>query len=267
MSDNSNTIQGSDTTLIQYLLCASIIFVLLFGIYCVTYPVKTSDNKQDTDKMISKNFYETQTVCPELDAIYENLTKIKSEVRKVRDRTWPDWPERELYDKKDPTSPVPVDNKKKFKWNIYPFTAFGVVVDKHCKQCPELWKFLQSLPGCKAALLSRLGPGTKLNTHQGWGGHSNNVIRCHFGFDVPKGCYVSVRNSLQDPQEIRLHRQEEWICFDDSRHHYAHNPTDRDRIVLIVDIERPLHIKPGTSDVEDTAELMQIVDYFKEMNQ
>ncbi|VBB17610.1 cupin superfamily aspartyl/asparaginyl beta-hydroxylase [Yasminevirus sp. GU-2018] len=255
----------------EHWILLSLVLIVLGLIYCMFClnidNDKTKSEKRENFKLLSKNFYSVEEVCPELNLIHSTLPLIRAEVEKVRDDEWPDWPEKELYDKRELKSTIFDSNPDKrdtpFKWNIYPFTAFGVVVKENCRRCPELWKFLQKIPGLKIALLSKLGPGVKLNTHQGWGNHSNHVIRCHFGFDVPYGCYVSVRDKLEDDEEIRLHKENDWIVFDDSRHHYAHNPTNRERIVLIVDVERPDNIKPGTSVVGDTKELLQIVDYFR----
>jgi aspartyl/asparaginyl beta-hydroxylase (cupin superfamily) len=260
-----------------------VIFFILF--YCLNYHNQYQENyavdnmynpddinnsyKYNQSKLLSKNYYEIDEVCPELYFIYENIDIIRKEVESVRFNEWIQWPEKDLYDSSNNEildKNLFMNQQNKSIWNIYPFTAFGVVVKDNCQICPNLWRFLERLPGLKVALLSRLGPGTKLKSHQGWGKHSNNVIRCHFGFDVPYGCYLSVRDSLEDTEEIRLQKQNEWILFDDSRHHYAHNPTNKERIVLIVDIERPDTIKKGTSDVEDTKELLQIVDYFRQTN-
>ena len=213
------------------------------------------------DEQISKNYYTVNEVCPELMNIYSVIGEIKKEVIDVNNDIWTDWPEKELYDNKNIKQ-----SEREYKWNIYPFTAFGVVVEDNCKRCPHLWNFIQHIPGVKAALLSRLGPGTKLNPHRGWGRHSNHVIRCHFGIDVPRGCYVAVKENENDNEDIKLHKEGEWMAFDDSRIHYAHNPTNKDRIVLIIDVQRPKHIKTGNSDVGDTKELKQIVNYFKQKN-
>jgi aspartyl/asparaginyl beta-hydroxylase (cupin superfamily) len=113
--------------------------------------------------------------------------------------------------------------------------------------------------------LSRLGPGTKLNPHCGWGGHSNHVIRCHFGFKVPNGYYVSVKDdqNIDNDEEIKFHKEREWLMFDDSRIHYVHNPTEYERIVLIVNVKHPKRIKTGDSVMGDTKELLQIVNLFQ----
>ena len=64
-------------------------------------------------------------------------------------------------------------------------------------------------------------------------------------------------------EEIRYHVNNEWMIFDDSKRHYAENTSEDDRIVLIIDIERPEHVKQGTSDATDTKELEEFVTAFK----
>ena len=54
--------------------------------------------------------------------------------------------------------------------------------------------------------------------------------------------------------------------FDDSKLHYAENKSNEQRVVLIVDIERPYNIKRGTSSVEETSELMDIINQMKIIN-
>lgn len=190
-------------------------------------------------RILSKNYYEINEVCPELNFIYTNINSIKKEVQSV------------------------IFNNE---WNIYPFTAFGVNVNDNCHSCLNLWRFLQRLPGLKLAYLDRLGPRDKTIERQSWDPHSNNVIRCYFGFDIPYGCYLSVRDNLEDDEEIIMQKGNQWTLFDDSRYCYEYNTSDRERIVLIVDIERPDTIKKGTSEVTDTKELLHIVDYIRFTN-
>lgn len=239
------------------LTLSELIIILIVSIVTILSMILcVSTNERHCQPKLSKNFYEINEVCPMLNNIHNDLSAIKTEVDEIKNENWPDWPEKYLYE----------DNKlKQFNplWNIYPFVAFDITIKDNCDKCPILWKFLKSIPGLKIALLSRLGPGTKLSSHQGWGNHSNHVIRCHFGFKVPRGCYVSVRESTDKDEEIKLHKENDWILFDDSRHHYAHNPTNEERIVLIIDIERPISIEIGSSNIGDTKELLQIVEYYK----
>lgn len=227
--------------------------LLIFVFILIVYYFFIMNLSNTIDQQISKNYYTIDEVCHELNHIYSNIESIQKEVDDISNEIWVEWPEKHLYE-------------NTFKWNIFPFMAFGIVIEDNCNKCPHLWNFIRQIPGIKVALLSCLGPGTKLNPHRGWGNHSNHIIRCHFGFKVPTGCYMSVKNNENDDEEIQLHKKGEWITFDDSRIHYAHNPTEEERIVLIIDIQRPNNIAIGNSDIGDTKELLQLIDYFKQKN-
>lgn len=245
----------------NYQILLFIIIFIIFGL-CITKLSKFTYSKLD------KKFYNISEVCPELNTIYSNLDPIKKEIEtnlneqsteQVTEQSteqWKDWPEKNLYNESDKT------------WKIIPFKALDLEVEHNCKKYPKLWEFIQSIPNVRIALLSKLGPGMKIKPHQGWGTISNNGLRCHFGINVPinNKCYVAVADKVNDEiqeYEKQYHSQDSWLVFDDSKFHYAHNPTKLDRIVLIMDIERPPHIKTGLSKVEDTKELTDIINSFK----
>lgn len=219
---------------------------------------KANDTKSQSK--LDKRFYEVNETFPELNQIYDDLDNIKKEVTNLTDEdgAWNDWPETELY---------ATDSN----WKIIPFKAFDVTVEENCDRFPHLWRFISSVPNVRVAIISKLAPRMKLNPHQGWGDHSNHVLRCHFGLSIPleNTCYISVADEFDKiknipiDEEIQFHSQDKWMVFDDSKHHYAENPTKFNRIVLIMDIDRPSHIKTGTSKVNDTKELMDIVKSFR----
>lgn len=236
-------------------------------------------------KLLSKNYYTIDEVCPELRFIYDDLKAIQRDVQYVQKDQWMIWPHKSIYNKnpndKD-TSIKTLPDEYSFvepsTWNMFPFTAFGVVAKHNCTKCLNIWRFLQRIPGLNTALLTRLQPGRRTKLHQEWG--SNNLIRCQFTFDVDdidddsvdNGCYLSVRDSLQDKEEIRFERPNEWILFDDSRFNYEANPTSKERIALIIDVARPPTIRTGNADVCDPVpsvvsanEPLQIVNYFRHM--
>ena len=160
--------------------------------------------------MVDQKFYRPGQISDRLADISFSLPEIKREVRSVATGSglWVDWPELELYQDLDK------------EWRIFPFMAFGKMLPSNCEKCPVLWRFIKNIPGIQVAILSKLGPEMKLTPHQGWAKHSNQVIRCHYGFQVPKGCYLAVadRKDLKD-QEVRYHHKDEWLCFDDSKWH------------------------------------------------
>ena len=188
-------------------------------------------------------------IFPTLKNIHSYRSTILTEVDCIlKDpKNWENWPEKGLY-----------DGRPNSTWKIFPFFAFGIWVKENCIKSPILTKFIKSIPNLKLATLSKLSAGMKLVPHRGWGNHSNNVLRCHYGLIVPpnKSCYVKVWN------EIEYHENDKWIVFDDSKTHMAENSSSGDRIVLIIDISRPKNIPKGTSLVGDTRELLEIINYF-----
>jgi aspartyl/asparaginyl beta-hydroxylase (cupin superfamily) len=204
---------------------------------------------------MNKLFYTVDEVCTDLhkmDAVKEEVLK---EVHAVNSNNWHNWPEKGLYGAKG-------------DWKIFPFYAFGGWSKTQCDRCPTIHNFLKQVKGLKLATLSKLTPGMKLHSHRGWGNHSNNVIRCHYGLIVPEGAaFISVSENQHFGYQDKHHKQFEWLVFDDSKWHYATNTSpDSERIVLILDVDRPSNIERGTSDVGDTKELLEIVNYFKREN-
>lgn len=194
-------------------------------------------------------FFKVDDMFPRLKSIHHIRNSIVEEAHDVLNNSinWEYWPEKNLYDGKPNSS-----------WKIFPYYAFGIWVNDNCAKTPTLTKFIKSIPNLKLATLSKLSPGMKLVPHRGWGNHSNHVLRCHYGLIVPgnNSCFIKVGNQTQ------YHENDKWLIFDDSKTHMAENQSSNDRVVLIIDIARPKHIPKGTSDVGDTKELLEIVNYF-----
>lgn len=220
--------------------CAIIILIVVYFLYI---------NKR-VDQL-DKFYYTVEEICPLLDSIKNVSDDILNESLGIFGNEWKDWPEKDLYEKNG-------------EWKIFPFYAFDIWVGDNCKKCPKTYSFLKGIKGLKLATFSKLSSGMKLKPHKGWGDHSNHVIRCHYGLVIPEKCYVSVADETKE--EIKHHKKFQWLIFDDSKTHYAENKSKSDRIVLIIDIERPKTIKTGTSDIGDSKELLDIVNYFRSKN-
>lgn len=179
-----------------------------------------------------------------LRSIQPFVDVVRKEVRAYTS-SWVPWPERSLYGKDD-------------HWSIIPLFAFGSWSNEHVARFPETTRLLRTIPGLRTALFSRLGPGVELVPHQGWAHLSNQVLRCHWGVEVPNepnACGVCVDNT------VRFHRAGDWLVFDDSQIHYAFNRSkEHERIVLLVDIVRPWYVPFGHSTVRETHELQDLVD-------
>jgi beta-hydroxylase len=99
--------------------------------------------------------------------------------------------------------------------------------------CPVTTGLLQRLPTVKAAMFAALPPGARLVMHRDPFAGS---LRYHLGLSTPNSdaCCISVDGidySWRDGQSV---------IFDETYLHHAENRSDRMRIILFCDVERPL---------------------------
>lgn len=120
------------------------------------------------------------------------------------------------------------------RWKTYYFCAFGYVARKNCDRCPKTWKIIQSIPGLKVAFFSILAPGKHIPEHRG---KHKGLIRCHLALKVPEpkeACRIRVADQIAYWEEGKC------LIFDDTFYHEVWNETDGYRVVLFLDIARPL---------------------------
>lgn len=100
--------------------------------------------------------------------------------------------------------------------------------------CPYTTQLLKQVPSIKAAMFAALPPGSRLVRHRDPFAGS---LRYHLGLITPNddGCYIDV-----DGQPYSW-RDGQAIIFDETYLHYAENTTNKNRIILFCDIERPMH--------------------------
>jgi beta-hydroxylase len=119
-------------------------------------------------------------------------------------------------------------------WKTFFFYAYGMKAVGNCRRCPETTKLLQQMPGMKTAFFSILAPGKHLPPHRGF---YKGVLRLHLGLLIPEPaemCAIRVGSQTRHWQEGRV------MIFDDVFEHEAWNRTDGLRVVLFVDIMRPM---------------------------
>jgi beta-hydroxylase len=117
-------------------------------------------------------------------------------------------------------------------WKTLIFKVGRTYIEKNMQKCPETYNLLEKIPNLKFAMVSLLEPGSKLIPHHGtYGG----LLRVHLGLKIPKGeVFISVDGVKKKWQEGKV------LIFDDKFLHYAENNTDQTRIVLFLDILKPL---------------------------
>jgi aspartyl/asparaginyl beta-hydroxylase (cupin superfamily) len=118
-------------------------------------------------------------------------------------------------------------------WKVYPLDVMGVRPSAFCARCPRTTALLDGIPGLFEAFFSILEGGKSIPAHEG---PYRGYLRYHLGLVVPEKNPPSIR--LKD--QVYTWKEGESILFDDSWEHEVYNHCDGDRVVLIVDIRRPM---------------------------
>ena len=119
------------------------------------------------------------------------------------------------------------------KWLSYFFYAYGQRFEKQCSECPDTARLLQKIPGMKTAFFSILSPGKRLPPHRG---PYRGVMRYHLPLLVPQHGPCGIRVGDQ----TATFEEGVGIMFDDTYEHEAWNDTKETRVVLFLDITRPM---------------------------
>jgi beta-hydroxylase len=121
------------------------------------------------------------------------------------------------------------------RWKTYFFYGYGFRSDANCARCPETTRLIESIPGMETAMFSILAPGKRIPPHDG---PYKGVLRYHLGLIVPDAPVEQV--GIRVGGETRGWSEGASLVFDDTYEHEAWNETEQTRVVLFVDVVRPL---------------------------
>jgi hypothetical protein len=184
-------------------------------------------------------YFDIYKLYPELTIINKNHNIILEELNGIKDKDpklWHYWIENEL--------------------KVFPFYFFGKWASIAKRLCPQTFSILQKIPKLKTAAFSCLEPNKQIQPHKGWADLANYVLRCHYGLIVPENCGCVCDNF------VVYHKNRNWLVFDDSKMHSSFNYSTKNRIIFIIDMERPYNIPIGTSKVAYKTELMDFIKSF-----
>jgi beta-hydroxylase len=119
-------------------------------------------------------------------------------------------------------------------WKRFYLKWYGDDLPSAQQTCPKTVALLRQLPQVKAAMFASLPPGARLVRHRDPYAGS---LRYHMGLITPNdpACFIDVDGE-------RYHwRDGEVVMFDETYIHFAENSTDKPRIILFADIERPVY--------------------------
>ena len=120
------------------------------------------------------------------------------------------------------------------RWRLFILRFVGQDNEGNRSRCPITSSLVDQVPGMWTAMFSVLAPGKTTPWHSGG---IKGVLRYHLGMIIPdeQACTMQIfRHGRRQWREGRS------LVFDDTYLHRAANPTDRTRVVLWLDIERPI---------------------------
>jgi aspartyl/asparaginyl beta-hydroxylase (cupin superfamily) len=123
------------------------------------------------------------------------------------------------------------------KWRSFFLWGYGYRIDDNLARCPHTRRVIEQIPGLTSAFFSILAPGTHIPAHRGV---TKGLITCHLGLMVPRDGDVRMR--LGD--RVVRWAEGETLVFDDTYDHEVWNDTHGTRVVLLIQVERPLR-NPG----------------------
>jgi beta-hydroxylase len=146
------------------------------------------------------------------------------------------------------------------KWKTFVLKWYDKPLETNCKKiCSYTCDLIEKIPEIRSAMFSILMPHTRIPSHRG---PFTGCLRYHLGLSVPKdtqNCFIRVKNQVYHWQEG------EDVIFDDTYEHEVYNNTDEIRIVLFIDIVRPLNGIIGYINDQVTNNT-QFADFTKNMN-
>jgi ornithine lipid ester-linked acyl 2-hydroxylase len=120
------------------------------------------------------------------------------------------------------------------RWKTFFLYGYGFKAKLGIEMCPRTAALMEQIPGMTTAMFSILSPRKHILDHRG---PYKGVLRYHLGLIVPQDasqCRIRVG------EEIRHWEQGKSLVFDDTFNHEVWNDTDETRVVLFVDVLRPL---------------------------
>lgn len=177
-------------------------------------------------------FFDIDAIRPELRGLEEAYPQIRAELDALMARRvqMPNY-----HEINKPSTEISATTPG--NWKVFMLELLGHKPERNRALCPATCAALAKVPGVLQAFFSVLEPGKSVPLHDG---PYIGYLRYHLGLQVP----------TDDPPMIRVAGQPyvwkegEAVMFDDSWPHEVINRSREPRVVLIVDVPRPLPLIP-----------------------
>lgn len=121
-------------------------------------------------------------------------------------------------------------------WKRFYLKWYDASLPSAAALCPVTSALVAKVPSVKAAMFTALPPGSRLPRHRDPYGGS---LRYHLGLVTPNSpdCYIDVDG------QTYYWRDGQAVVFDETFIHLAENKTDVNRIILFIDVARPMRYR------------------------
>lgn len=118
-------------------------------------------------------------------------------------------------------------------WKRFYLKWYGEAHPSAQALCPVTTRLVSNIPSVKAAMFAELPAGSHLGQHRDPYAGS---VRYHLGLSTPNDdrCFIDVDGISESWRDGKA------MIFDETYVHWAQNNTDKTRIILFCDIERPM---------------------------
>jgi beta-hydroxylase len=171
-------------------------------------------------------FFDERQV-PGLDILRRNWTVIRDEAQALMaDR-----------EKVPPLGKVSPDHRRiapTSQWKSFFFTGYGYHALGNRARCPRTAALIDQVPNVVVAFFSIFEPGTRVPEHLGV---TKAMLNVHLGLIVPRD---AERCRIRVDGEERTWAPGEYLIFDETYLHEVANETDEPRVVLFLQVMRPM---------------------------
>ncbi|QQL51341.1 aspartyl/asparaginyl beta-hydroxylase domain-containing protein [Mucilaginibacter ginkgonis] len=162
---------------------------------------------------------------PQLNLLKTNWQTIRDEAIQLE--------QAELIKGSDTLNDVGFNSFFRRGWKRFYLKWYGDFHPSAMQHCPQTVEFLKNTPNIKAAMFAVLPAGSQLMPHRDPYAGS---LRYHLGLITPNS---EMCNIVVDGQPYAWKDGDD-VMFDETYIHHAHNDTDKDRLILFCDVERPV---------------------------
>lgn len=177
-------------------------------------------------------FHDIDAVCPRLRELERAYPQIRAELDALLAQrvAMPRY-----HDVNPPATEISASTAG--NWNVFMLELLGHRPERNRARCPATCAALARVPGILQAFFSVLEPGKSVPLHDG---PYVGYLRYHLGLRVPSDAPPLIRVAGRP----YVWKEGEGVMFDDSWPHEVVNHSREPRVVLIVDVPRPLPLMP-----------------------